>query len=391
MDTSRLFSGFSSPQIPVDGHVLDEIIVAYGDEYLRRFLLEFQPELEQTASGSGKLFREWLEGSVTPEAVWHISFGEITKLVRRDTFDCVPERVVGLILRLVETGHPFIISANLDRPIRLRLQNWLLPPAFQIYIATDGRSCELRLVNQDKTQIEAFDKIEGAWNLRSGDSVPLDSLMVKSSQVVVLHDDATSGFESGGFGAVERQGSEGWAKASLGKAVALLEVASPNYSAWVARVVRHIVPLKPAGWIIGSGSDPSQPGVVFSTPLLSSALAGEILVHEASHQYMHILTRLGRVDNGDDTPRYYSPVKKTMRPLWGIVAAFHAFGNVACFYKDILSSTHSSAADRAYCADQTQMLMPQLKELMASLENNASLSDVGRALVEPLFSTVHDH
>jgi HEXXH motif-containing protein len=216
----------------------------------------------------------------------------------------------------------------------------------------------------------------------------LDLFTIGTGPVVVLNDAATAGFDADGFGAVESIGSEGWVRSSVQAARELLAEASPTYLNWVSRVVRHFVPLKSVGSMIVSGSDPSQPGVIFASPLAGAALAAEVLVHEASHQYMHILCRLGLVDDGDPTPKYYSPVKGTMRPLWGIVTAFHAFANVSLYYREICRCPLTSQMDREYCTVQNEHLMPQLDQLRMSLRDNPALSWIGRALVEPLFQTI---
>ena len=111
-----------------------------------------------------------------------------------------------------------------------------------------------------------------------------------------------------------------------------------------------------------------------------------MLVHECSHQYYHLLTRLGPVDDGSDTTLAYSPVKNTGRPISMILLAYHAFANVELFYR------HCQAAgleDEGYCANNQEGLKPQLEQLEQALSATDALTELGQALWEPLAERIH--
>ena len=107
----------------------------------------------------------------------------------------------------------------------------------------------------------------------------------------------------------------------------------------------------------------------------------ELLVHEATHQYFHILTKLGPVDDGSDTALYYSPARQQERPLDFILLAYHAVGNMLLFHRQGLRANRASAAYR----DQRIALFEDwAARLVAPLRGNGALTAVGHALWTPL-------
>jgi len=107
----------------------------------------------------------------------------------------------------------------------------------------------------------------------------------------------------------------------------------------------------------------------------------ETLVHEASHQYFYLLSRLEPVDDGTDKNLYYSPFAGTERSLDRILLAYHACGNILLLYR---LCQQNGAPDDGYCAQREDAVMTQLAQLAAPLRNNFALTWVGRALYDPL-------
>ena len=61
----------------------------------------------------------------------------------------------------------------------------------------------------------------------------------------------------------------------------------------------------------------------------------EMLIHETSHLYFHLLSTLGKL--ASDTEQYFSPFPQAMRSLEPILLGAHAFTNVLAFYRDLPS------------------------------------------------------
>jgi HEXXH motif-containing protein len=168
----------------------------------------------------------------------------------------------------------------------------------------------------------------------------------------------------------------------LAQAANLLRSVSPDYLSWVDRVLRYVIPLGGGPRTVNSGSSESQPSVIhgsFGCPVTARA---EILIHEATHQYFHLTTRLGPVDDGSDTTEYYSPIKRRGRTIRYILVAYHAFGNVLLFYRTCRMRGYLD--EDGYCSESERELAPQLKQLEAALRGTTGLTPLGRALWEPL-------
>jgi HEXXH motif-containing protein len=115
----------------------------------------------------------------------------------------------------------------------------------------------------------------------------------------------------------------------LEEAADVLEQSAPLYYVWVLTLLRELVPLK-ADQLAGGTSSRSFlfcPGQVhLSTPatLLQTV---NMLVHECSHQFFHMLQwSMPIVKEG--APEVFSVLKNTNRPLEKVLLGFHAFANM---------------------------------------------------------------
>ncbi len=95
-----------------------------------------------------------------------------------------------------------------------------------------------------------------------------------------------------------------------------------------------------------SATSMDWPGVVSCSFPIGAAALAETFVHEASHQHLNIVRRLGPVVNRTDAGLYYSPLKGSARPIEAILVAYHAVANMLLFYRDCLSS---GIEDSGYC------------------------------------------
>jgi HEXXH motif-containing protein len=107
-----------------------------------------------------------------------------------------------------------------------------------------------------------------------------------------------------------------------------------------------------------------------------------------SHQYYYVATRLGPVDDGSDPTLYYSPIKRTGRPIANILLAYHAFGNVVLLMRDLRLNGY--ADETGYISANESALGAQLQELEAGLMSTTALTSVGRSLYDPLTARLHD-
>jgi HEXXH motif-containing protein len=156
-----------------------------------------------------------------------------------------------------------------------------------------------------------------------------------------------------------------------------LELGSPRYAAWVTGIVRQVAPVRREGTAVGSWSSLHYPGLVNMTLFESPLDMAETLVHEASHQYFHLVDRLlPLVKRG--APPLYSPVKERLRPLTMVLLAYHAFANVSLLFGDL----HAAGAITDAAHDFHQADLREWLPVMArGLDSAPGLTDAGRALL----------
>jgi HEXXH motif-containing protein len=116
-------------------------------------------------------------------------------------------------------------------------------------------------------------------------------------------------------------------------------------------------------------------------------LLGEMLVHEASHQYYFIATRHGPVVDPGDEQQFYSPFASRFRPLERIVLGFHAFANVYLYYSTMLKS---GAGRQDFCAEQMAKCHVDLAQVITLIKETDKLTDIGCAIAYPLLGALHE-
>lgn len=105
--------------------------------------------------------------------------------------------------------------------------------------------------------------------------------------------------------------------------------ATGAYGRWVQAVVRHVTPLDGLadGQGTRSGSDPLRFGGIGVTLASDPAEVFDLLVHEASHQYVHLVGWFGPLVH-PNLGEFPSPLRGIPRPLDKILLAYHACGNI---------------------------------------------------------------
>lgn len=152
---------------------------------------------------------------------------------------------------------------------------------------------------------------------------------------------------------------------ALAGGIYLLDTTSPLYAEWVRRVVRQVAPIQCHGTQVSSWSSLHYPGLVSLTLFDSPLDMAETLVHEASHQRYHMLDRcLPMIRLGAAETLAWSPIKQCHRPLPMILLAFHAFGNIALFFRDVRASGALDHAGFRYHMSDLCAWLPAMAETL---------------------------
>jgi HEXXH motif-containing protein len=162
-------------------------------------------------------------------------------------------------------------------------------------------------------------------------------------------------------------------------ALALLGEAAPEYRAWVLCVLKEVTPCRrPAVNRIASGSSALRPGGIDLAVPASPTETAEMLIHECSHQYLHMVSWFGALVSKDARP-HYSPLKGCERPLERIALGYHAFGNAMLAFAQLQAHGHAEALAARY-----RVVSGYVDELVKPLVDEVGLSALGREIVRPL-------
>jgi HEXXH motif-containing protein len=162
-------------------------------------------------------------------------------------------------------------------------------------------------------------------------------------------------------------------------ALELLGRTAPEYRAWVLCLLKEITPIRrPNAHTIASNSSSLRlGGIDIATPATPTETA-EMLVHECSHQYLHMAAWIGSLVNADARP-HYSPLKRRERPLERILLGYHAFGNALLVYDRF--HDHGLGAQ---LGDRLRTVTAYMDELARPLASEVGLSPLGLEILRPL-------
>lgn len=375
-----MYRGFASPFEPIIEGFVPYITAEYARGLTRTFVDLHADTLASTASQLPAYVSRWLDGAELSGAGWDPSFGDAYRAMHVGTPLEITTIVAAIATHLGALGLGGAWEAKLAGPVCLRWGDLVLPPATWVQVQSDSRDAVVS-ISRDGAGIERFTLA------RTPDGWASDSL--QPLPIVTRHDVHIRVLAQGAL--VVRDFDELVSKALsyidprmimvLDEAVELLNRFAPIYVPWVRRAIHHLFVLEPRKDTIESGSVEHYPGLIHLSAHAHSLPIAELLVHEAAHQHMNALVKVGPIDDGSDTQRYYSPPVDKHRKLSLIVAAYHAFANVLLFYR---TCERNGLTDVRECRRQEQLLLPWMDELERPLLDNPALTDIGRALWLPL-------
>ncbi len=165
------------------------------------------------------------------------------------------------------------------------------------------------------------------------------------------------------------------------RALNQLKKYSPEYYTWVVSAISEVSFVTvPHGKEVTSSSIFHQFGCVRLSMPASEYQIIDMLVHEASHQYLNLLWSQGRIVE-KDAEQLYSPLKGAPRPMHMVTAGYHAFGNVRLMQHKLPKQLQES--------DQISKVIEKtehyVRELGAAItDSSKDLTDFGKSLFFPL-------
>jgi HEXXH motif-containing protein len=370
--------GFSCPQEGLDETFLELLCIKHAHQTVQLFLERFHEELDKRGRGVVELLERWLSGAKDFDTVWHPAFEHAWAAIRAGGASAALEAGAALSLRLGEVGLSGKWSLTLDTPAELRWSHWPLPVADRVGVSSDGRTANIITALGEAKYESVLTRFAEGWQGSDFEAVQQFGV---NRRLTLLSRRMLAGGSFGDLIPVAVPEVDSRTATILQNSLGLLSKHAPIYLPWVERMLRYIILLQLDGEQMRSGSENGQSGFVYISVCPSPMPFAELLVHEATHQYNHLLSRLGRTDDGTDKKLYYSPAVKRERSLDRIVVAYHAFGNLLLLYQ---LCRGSGVDDNGYCERSEQDLVPYVQQLEAPLRNNRALTAIGRGLCEPL-------
>jgi HEXXH motif-containing protein len=381
--TFAQLSGYSHPYGPLDVAFLESTSVKMARHITGSFLSRYSGML--AARGSSDLagvLEGWLSQSTVHETIWDDAFGQARACLTGPLGDrLVLEAAAGLGSRLCATGVSARFGVTLERASRLTFASWLLPAAAKLQFESDGNEVSIELSGGGTDAALRLRRDGARWELASGDATAIVEVERGGGRVQLLQRDALFPLAMGDLEPMIAEVVSADVSSSIEEAFGILRDHAPRYADWVSRQARRIVPLASPPGLMMSSSSIYRPGTITMSHNAHPLGMAEILVHENTHEYLHLASSCGPVDDGSDTKLYFSPIRGVDRPISAILVAYHAVGNIALFYREC---RRTNAPGKEYLDVSEPEAIAWLAELDGPLARTSSLTEVGRALYEPL-------
>jgi HEXXH motif-containing protein len=383
------YAAFSFPQVGTEV-VLDTLVPLIVQEYGRgltaAYLGRHLGAIDAAGPGLASYLASWLAepaeaAPVAPDRPtrgWDYAFGDAYRAIAAPGADHA-RVATGVAAHLGACGLPGSWAVQLSEPIRLRWGDWLLPAADALEVGSDGTAATVSWSGRGGRGVVELAAAGGAWRGEAAEA--LHRVQGHGVGFTLLTRDALAMRDYEDL--LER--ALPWIDERMlvvfADALALLHRFTPEYLPWIDRTVHQLFLLSPRPSKVESGSVEHYLGLVHLTAHGEPLPVAELLLHEATHQYMNVLAKLQPLDDGTDDRLYWSPAVETDRPVSKIIAAFHAFGNVLLFYRWCRERGLPNAAE---CDRQEALLGGWMEHLVPPVVDNPAITDTGNALCQPL-------
>lgn len=384
MSTHRdsVFASFSHPAIrPVPG-LMECLTGAFANvavqEAIQRGPLAGFEDVDGALTAA---LREWCASDKTLAEVWQPGLAKLGRFVLEQALDGAGERLGRVCLELAPRLPDFALRFRCDSGMPLFVGGHVFAPCAEVQASSRHGVLELRI---DRDAVRARLRPDGMALIEAGSARPAPITLARVEHIHIIESDA-------GAAAVLQQAGQWFPVAwdsmrppgrhgVIAGAVTLLDDVAPHYAAWIRHALNFIILLPHIENRSCSGSWADASGMIYMTEPVSALEAAEILVHESSHQYFHMLERTSDVCKPGPREMFYSPPVKRDRPLDRILIAYHAFANVLIMYMAAFEQGHGDQ----YTVNRFHAFCEDVATLEGYLDRSTGLSDLGLTLFLPL-------
>lgn len=372
-DDSLLLEGFSSPHEQLDDALVEGLAEEINSAVIQLFSDRFGNGLAESGADIVSTISEVLDRP-TFDDIWTPAIGQCLSALRNDSEAEAERAAMALLLHLASHGASGRWRIDLASPGVFLWDAFPLPPADAFTVESDGKTTASVLCGDRRAR---FSRNEGGrW--QSNDVAAFPDIQTDSGRVILLSQSGGRtpdcfGFELPLVLEISSQKSD-----ALSEGLDLLRRSAPNYYHWVCRILRYLGVVKSPEDIMRSGSLDWFWGAVTVSNNQNPLSICEMLIHECSHQYFNLVSRLGEPSNNPNL--YYSPFPRAQRPIKKILLGYHAFGNVFLFYRECLSDT----ALAAECERRMRAVQNDLSIVQDLVSDSQNWTPIGQALIRPL-------
>ncbi len=286
-----------------------------------------------------------------------------------------------ILVNLLTAGVPGSWTIDLSEPMLFRWADYLLPRASHLEISSDGKQATVHTRDADSQQtLEFHATVNGhlEWHSDEGESIP--SIQLGENHALLL-----SGPQSKEMGLPNTvlpgvMTVTETHKQHFAETMDLVREEFPAWCSWFDRVLRTITISESPPEGVHSGTTEGFYGSIWISDCHDKLKVAESLIHESSHQYYFLLSRLVDLTN-DDGRLFYSPFVGIDRPPDKLLLAYHAFTNVEMFYRECVRKDLRAA----HCELTLAQLKREMGQVQQALANEIDLTPVGQCMFDTLY------
>ena len=327
-------TGFSNPFEPFDDDFRGWWVRAIYHSRIEAFLDRWSTELKNRGDGLADALTNFdaslARGDTDAELeiVWH-PFCNLAPIDEVDTGSSTAalSRAMQFALRLSEFDQGVNASVRLPARVSLGFSDYKLPDASEVHLCGSDSRTQIELCVQGDWRAISFERRDRDWVLVSGEAEKQPKVEFAGRRIAIYP--LSRSIEAPDPKVIPAAPQM---VQVLQDALALVGQVSSAYRTWIARTLRVVVPLRPIYGQFNSETFASLNGTAFVSLHPDVVRTAETLVHEVSHDYLHLLNMMDPLADASGAEMFYSPVRECLRPTLAILKAQHAFVNVLLFY-----------------------------------------------------------
>jgi HEXXH motif-containing protein len=379
------YRGFSFALETLDDPTLDWVLSEYSSCLLDLFLDRFGVSLRSSSEGVVEQLAALRDASLPFRAIWSPGLGGLLQALQSDSIPMSQNAAATLLMQAGSAGVAGSWRANFAREATLRWDHWLYGNCERIEVSNSGTSANIVVSLGGHARGDRLSRAEPGSSWTGVGPEPLRFVDTDHGSVVVLPARALNWTPCEQLRTPLCEEIDESDYRPLVDSFGALESYSPPYYSWIARVVRGVALVDSPQNKLQSASQDECCGIIYLSNNHDPLLLGEMLVHEASHQYYFIATRHGSAVDPADDMQFYSPFARRLRPVERILLGFHAFANVYLYYESVLKS---GSCRSAFCIEQMAKIRRDLEIVTPLIRGTDKLTDIGNALAQPLLGAL---